>query len=108
MDSQLKKVVGSEDCLRLNIYTKNLQPNKLYPVMFYLFGGGFNSGSSSTALYGPDFLLMSDVIVVICDYRVGPFGFTYFRDPSLNVPGNAGLKDQSLALKFVKNNIRKL
>lgn len=51
---------------------------------------------------------MSDVIVVVCDYRLGPFGFTCFKDESLNVPGNAALKDQLLALKFVKDNIRKL
>lgn len=78
-----------------------------HQVMFYIYGGGFYSGSNSTALYGPDFLLMADVIVVVCDYRLGPFGFTYFKDPSLKVPGNAGLKDQLLALKFVKKNIRK-
>ncbi|XP_037042945.1 esterase B1-like [Bradysia coprophila] len=106
MDSHLKKVVGTEDCLNLNIYTKNLQPEKLYPVMFYIFGGGFNTGSNSTALYGPDFLLMSDVVVVVCDYRLGPLGFMSFKDKSLNVPGNAGLKDQLLALKFVRENIR--
>ncbi|KAJ6642145.1 Esterase B1 [Pseudolycoriella hygida] len=106
MDSSLKKVVGTENCLNLNIYTKNLKPNKLYPVMFYIFGGGFNTGSNSTALYGPDYLLMSDVVVVVCDYRLGPFGFMYFKDPSVDVPGNAGLKDQLLALKFVKTNIQ--
>lgn len=75
--------------------------------MFYIYGGGFNTGSNSIGLYGPDFLLMSDVVVVICDYRLGPLGFTSFKDKSLNVPGNAGLKDQLLALKFVKDNIRK-
>ncbi|KAG4071064.1 hypothetical protein HA402_006850 [Bradysia odoriphaga] len=87
VDSHLKKVVGTEDCLNLNIYTKNLQPEKLYPVMFYIFGGGFNTGSNSTALYGPDFLLMTDVIVVVCDFRLGPLGFMHFKDKSLNVPG---------------------
>lgn len=104
MDSSLKKIIGTEDCLNLNIYTKSLNPDKRYPVMFYIHGGG-NSGSNSTSLYGPDFLLLSDVVLVIINFRYGPFGFTSFNDKSLNVPGNAGMKDQLMALKFVKNNI---
>lgn len=105
-DSLLKKVVGTEDCLNINIYTKDLRPSKPYPVMLYIFGGGFVSGSSSTDLYSPDFLLMSDVIVVIFNYRLGPFGFMSFKDKSLNVPGNAAFHDQLMAMRFVKNNIQ--
>lgn len=105
MDSLLKKVIGNEDCLHLNIYTKSLKPKTLVPVMVYIFGGGFATGSSSTDLYSPDYLLMSDVIVVTMNFRVGPLGFTSFKDKTLNVPGNAGLKDQLMALKFVTKNI---
>lgn len=50
------------------------------------------TGSSSTTIYGPDFLLMSDVIVVTLNYRVGALGFLCLKDKELNVPGNAGLK----------------
>jgi cholinesterase len=49
--------------------------------------------------------MMSDVILVTLNYRVGALGFMCLKDKELNVPGNAGLKDQLLALKFVKNNI---
>lgn len=104
-DSMLKKVVGTEDCLNLNIFTKSLKPAKAYPVMIYIFGGAFASGSNTTKRYGPDFLLISDVIVVTLNFRLGPFGFISFKDKSLNVPGNAALKDQLMAMKFVKNNI---
>ncbi len=74
--------------------------------MVYIHGGAFLSGGSSLDIYGPDYLLMSDVVIVTFNYRVGPLGFLYLNDKSLNVPGNAGLKDQLMVLKFVKENIK--
>lgn len=102
----LKKIAGSEDCLFLNIFTKSLNPARPQPVMIYIHGGGFNSSSSTTDILGPDYLLMADVVVVTLNYRLGAFGFLSLDEKELNVPGNAGLKDQRLAMKFVKNNIR--
>lgn len=74
--------------------------------MIFLYGGAFQNGSSTTKYYGPDYLLMADVVVVTLNYRVGALGFLCLKDEELNVPGNAGLKDQLLAMKFVKNNIQ--
>ncbi|KAG5677879.1 hypothetical protein PVAND_007596 [Polypedilum vanderplanki] len=105
IDSTTKTVKGSEDGLYLNIFTKNLKPNKLYPVIVYIHGGAFLSGSSKLDIYSPDFFLMADVIVVTFNYRVGPLGFLHLNDPELNVPGNTGLKDQLMVLKFVRDNI---
>src|SRR5690349_2228857 len=105
MNSMLKKVTGSEDCLFLNIFTKDASPAKLQPVMIFIHGGAFHSGSSSTKAYAPDYLLMADVVVVTINYRLGAFGFLSLKDESLEVPGNAGLKDQLMAMKFVKKNI---
>lgn len=102
----LRKITGSEDCLALNIFTKALKPEKPQPVMVFIHGGGFQHGSNSTEFFSPDFLLMADVVVVTINYRLGAFGFLCLQDEELQVPGNAGLKDQRLALKFVKNNIR--
>jgi cholinesterase len=50
-------------------------------------------------------LLQKDVIVVTFNYRLGAFGFLNLKEQSVNVPGNAGLKDQNLALRWVQNNI---
>lgn len=71
--------------------------------MVFIFGGGFRDGASSYNVYGPDFLLEKDVVMVSFNYRVGPFGFLSTGDDV--VPGNAGLKDQLLALKWTKQNI---
>lgn len=72
--------------------------------MFDLFPGGFRGGCSSYGVYGPDFLLEEDVIVVMSNYRTGPFGFLSTEDKI--VPGNAGLKDMVLALKWIQTNIK--
>lgn len=83
---------GEEDCLFLNVYTKYL-PNKnshpRLPVMVWIHGGGFTFGSGNAFLYGPDFLVAEDVVLVTINYRLGPLGFlSVGRD----APGNAGLK----------------
>lgn len=72
----------------------------------YIHGGSFISGSNTTDLLSPDFLLMADVVLVTINYRLGALGFLSLEDESLNVPGNAALKDQVMAMKFVKENIR--
>ncbi|KAJ8963469.1 hypothetical protein NQ318_018952 [Aromia moschata] len=98
---------GSEDCLYLNVFTKALpQSNKrLRPVMVWIHGGGFAIGSNKPALYGPEFLMIEDIVLVTLNYRLGVVGFLSLEDPSLGVPGNMGLKDQLLALKWVQRNI---
>lgn len=105
IDSKTKSAVGSEDGLHLNIFTKNVKPTKPFPVMVYIHGGAFLSGSSKLEIYSPDYLLMADVLLVTFNYRVGPLGFLHLSESELNVPGNAGLKDQLAVLKFVRDNI---
>lgn len=73
--------------------------------MVWIHGGGFVNGSSSTIFYGPDFLVEKDVILVSINYRLGIFGFLSLNDPKVGIPGNAGLKDQTMALKWIKANI---
>ncbi|XP_001360806.2 esterase B1 [Drosophila pseudoobscura] len=96
---------GSEDCLYLNVYAKRLDSPKPLPVMVWIFGGGFQIGGASRDLYGPDYFMKHDVILVTFNYRVGVLGFLSLKERSLNVPGNAGLKDQVQALRWVKENI---
>jgi cholinesterase len=50
-------------------------------------------------------LVEKNVTIVTLNYRLGVYGFLSLNDSSLNVPGNAGLKDQRLALKWVQQNI---
>lgn len=61
-------------------------------------------GSGSKKLYGPDHLLDQDIILVAANYRVGPLGFLSTEDE--NCPGNFGLKDQVMVLKWVRDNIK--
>ena len=56
-------------------------------------------------MFGLDYLLQKDVVYVSINYRVGPMGFLSLKDPELDIPGNAGLKDQVYALKWVQKNI---
>lgn len=72
-------------------------------VLFYIHGGGFVEGGHREALYGPDFLLAEDNVVVTVQYRLGIFGFLNLGQG--NYTGNMGLKDQQMALKWVHENI---
>ncbi|KAF2902140.1 hypothetical protein ILUMI_04048 [Ignelater luminosus] len=98
------EINGNEDCLYLNVYTPKVTSSSetSLPVMFYIHGGGWMCGSAD--LYGPNILLDQDIVLVVTNYRLGPLGFLSTGDEV--VPGNNGLKDQSLAIKWVKDNIK--
>ncbi|CRK95644.1 CLUMA_CG009102, isoform A [Clunio marinus] len=96
---------GQEDAGVLNIYIPKTSSSTLLPVMVYIYGGGFQMGSSRTDFYGPDYFMQKDVVLVTFNYRQGPIGFLSLKDTALGVPGNAGLKDQLLALKWIKEEI---
>jgi carboxylesterase type B len=93
----------SEDCLVLNIWSPELPENGTHfeakPVMFFIHGGGFGGGSIYQSLYDGRVLATNDVVVVTANYRLRAFGFLYGEQES--VPGNMGLYDQTLALKWV-------
>ncbi|XP_075211796.1 esterase FE4-like [Lycorma delicatula] len=97
------EALGSEDCLYLNVYTPASICTRKFPVMVFLHGGAFISGSGVSELYGPDILLDKDVILVTVNSRLGIPGFASTEDKVM--PGNFGLKDQVLALKWIKSNI---
>lgn len=71
--------------------------------MVFVHGGAFYLGSGGKLMYGPEFLVKQDVILVTFNYRLGILGFTCLNIPE--APGNAGLKDQVAALRWVKKNI---
>ncbi|XP_050438029.1 juvenile hormone esterase-like [Adelges cooleyi] len=97
-----KKIVGSEDCLYLNIYVPQ-ELNEMKPVMVFVHGGAFNYGSGSPDLYSPDYLIEENVILVTFNYRLNVLGFLNLDID--DCPGNIGLKDQLFAFKWVKENI---
>nr|ANS06319.1 CarE [Agasicles hygrophila] len=95
-------IIGSEDCLFLSVYTTSL--TGATPVIVFIHGGYFTLGNSSYEGKGPDFFLDEGVVFVMLQYRLGLFGFITTED-SAN-PGNWGLKDQVLALQWVRDNIQ--
>uniref|UniRef100_W8BA71 carboxylesterase n=1 Tax=Ceratitis capitata TaxID=7213 RepID=W8BA71_CERCA len=100
-----ESIEGSEDCLYLNVYTKRLKSEQPLPVMVFIYGGSFRSGEARRESYGPDYFMHDDIVLVTFNYRVCALGFLSFADPALKIPGNAGLKDQVLTLKWVKQYI---
>ncbi len=98
-------VSKDEDCLYLNIWTPaNFKYGQLYPVMVWVYGGGFIQGSASKAEYIGSTLAARDVIVVSFNYRLGALGFLVSTIDGLY--GNYGLHDQKLALQWVQDHIK--
>lgn len=96
--------LGTEDCLYLNVFAPLQKKGvELLPIFFWIHGGSFCVGSGTSDHNGPDFLVEENIIVVSINYRLGPLGF--FWNPEAGINGNYGLKDQQMALKWVKENI---
>ncbi len=97
-----------EDCLYLNIWMPSHQPGAKLPVMVWIYGGGWTTGSASMPLYWGDQLAGRGVIVVTVSYRVGAFGFLAHPELTRESPhqasGNYGLMDQIAALRWVQRN----
>ncbi|XP_017772568.1 PREDICTED: venom carboxylesterase-6-like [Nicrophorus vespilloides] len=100
-----EQYIGSEDCLHLNVYTTQERAGPELPVMVWIHGGAFMTGSSKQQIYGPDYLIEKNVVVVTINYRLGVFGFLSTED--ISSPGNYGLKDQIAALRWVQANIQR-
>ncbi|CAG2103969.1 unnamed protein product, partial [Medioppia subpectinata] len=92
----LPDTVQSENCLVLNIWTTNT--TALKPVMFWIHGGSLNVGSIFNEWFNGSVLATHDVVIVSTNYRLGPLGFLY--GDREDAPGNVGLYDQLLALKW--------
>lgn len=102
-------VQQSEDCLVLNIFTPGLNDGRRRPVMVWLHGGGFSSGSGSGhILDGTSLAHTQDVVVVTLNHRLNVFGYTYLGDAmgsDFAVSSSVGLLDLVLALEWVRDNI---
>jgi len=97
----------SEDCLFLNVWTPGLDGARR-PVMVYLHGGAYASGSGAHPLTdGARLAASGDVVVVTVNHRLNAFGYAYLARLSPRFPdsGNAGMLDIVLALRWVRDNI---
>lgn len=99
-----------EECLALNLYLPpRLPPPEGFPVMVWIHGGGFTSGSGGEPLYEGHRLAQEGVIVAAPNYRLGPLGFLALPALAREDPkavGNYGLLDLLEALRFLKDHIR--
>lgn len=96
-----------DDCLTLNVWTPALDDARR-PVLVWIHGGGFVSGSGSLPIYSGDtFARDGDLVVVTLNYRLGPLGYLSFGDEGSAdaQPANLWLTDQLAALRWVRDNI---
>ncbi|NIB38132.1 carboxylesterase/lipase family protein [Pseudomaricurvus alkylphenolicus] len=98
-----------DDCLNLNVWTPSPDPDANLPVMFWIHGGAYTTGSGSLRLYNGHNLARKDVVVVSINYRLGLMG-------SFTAPGmfddefcgaNRAFLDKVAALRWVQENIRR-
>jgi para-nitrobenzyl esterase len=99
-----------EDCLVLNVFTPAVGAGRR-PVMVWLHGGGFSSGTGSDAiLEGSNLARAGDVVVVTINHRLNVFGFTYLGESGghdFARSGSAGMLDIVAALEWVRDNIER-
>ena len=97
---------SDEDCLNLNITCPEFSSN--LPVMIWIHGGAYLTGSANGNLYQMESLASKGVVIVSINYRLGPFGFLKLDEVTNGLipsTGNEGILDQRLAIKWVKDNI---
>src|ERR1017187_2133039 len=103
-----KSTGGGEDCLVLNVWTPALNDGRKRPVMLWLHGGGFGSGSGSTHGWdGTNLCLRGYVVVLTLNHRLHALGFANLSEfsPDFAASGDVGMLDIVHALKWVRTNI---
>ena len=99
-----------EDCLVLNVWTAGTDQQRKRPVLVWVHGGAFSTGSGSWPLYdGANLASRGDAVVVTINHRLGPLGYLHLAeladDDRYRDSGNAGMLDIVLALRWVRDNI---
>ena len=99
----------SEDCLTLNVF-RPFEIEDPLPVMIWIHGGSFVSGTAGDPLFDGSKLAQAGVVVITLNYRLGAFG--WLAHPALNegssnsAVANYGMMDQIAALRWVHDNVR--
>ncbi|PWY64057.1 carboxylesterase family protein [Aspergillus heteromorphus CBS 117.55] len=108
---ELGWVKYSEDCLNLNVVRPQGEQGTLLPVMVWIFGGGWMEGATADPRYNMSYILRQGavngkpVIGVSINYRVAMFGFLDSEEVMASGNTNLGLRDQRVAMHWVKQNI---
>ncbi|XP_045197770.2 para-nitrobenzyl esterase-like isoform X2 [Mercenaria mercenaria] len=111
-DPKRQQLLGSEDCLYLNVISPSLNPTALKPVMVWIHGGYLQCLNGNWPLYMPTEKLAkeTDTVIVGFNYRLHAFGFMALQvlaDQSpTNTSGNYGFMDMIAVLKWVQSNIK--
>jgi para-nitrobenzyl esterase len=100
----------SEDCLRLNVFTKGISDNKKRPVIVWLHGGGYAFGNAieQDGYGGENIARFGDVVYVSVNHRLNAFGFSDLSavgGKKYAASGNVGMLDLVAALEWVRDNI---
>lgn len=95
-----------ENCLDLDVLTPGIDDSKR-PVVFYIHGGGFSTGSGTMVAAADAFCREQDIVVVGVNHRLNIFGYLWLGDLDENyrASGCAGMLDLVLALEWVRDNI---
>lgn len=111
-NENLTGLIGSEDCLYLNVWTPTVDPSANLPVMVYIHGGSLQYLNGNDPPWSPSEKLAreTNMVYVSMNYRLQAFGFMTLdilsQDSKTNASGNYGFMDQILSLQWVKSNIR--
>lgn len=107
--SNQRIAVEGEDCQNLNIWTPGINDGKKRPVMVWLHGGGFQTGSAiEQRVYdGTNLSRKGDVVVVSINHRLNVLGFLDLSayGEEYKYSGNVGTMDMVAALKWIQSNI---
>ena len=104
-DAFANTIKGSEDCLFLNVFSRAQRADDNLAVIVYIHGGGYAWGSGNDEFFGPLHAMNEPMVLVTLNYRLGPLGFM----PPMEglFPANLGLKDQRLAVQWIKVNVQR-
>jgi para-nitrobenzyl esterase len=101
-------VASGEECLVLNVWTRGLGDGGKRPVMVWIHGGGFSTGSGSGPLvHGANIVRRGDIVMVGVNHRLGALGHLYLKDldPRFETSGINSFLDLVRALEWVRDNI---
>ena len=102
--------VPGEDCLRLNLWTQEINASHKRPVMVYMHGGGFSGGSGHDLLSydGESLARNHDVVVVTHNHRLNVYGYLNLAGiggEKFAASANVGMLDIVAVLEWVRDNI---